>query len=161
HQAGSMPLEECNSGLAAEDLRHSGRIIEYDFDLDDTGVGRGTTVGFDSLHALHGGRDAQDLAAVNRRTAAERDFDPAARRDAADVQLVDVGKHAQLAHVDDLDDAVAGDPLALPRIDLDHDAVERRTHQRPLPVAPRVVQLGGHDVDVGVDLGEVRRQRLL
>ena len=47
------------------------------------------------------------LPRVDGRAAAERDLDLAAGHDAAEMQFVDVGQDAQLAHVDDLDDAIA------------------------------------------------------
>ena len=35
-----QPSEEGDAGLAAEHLRHAGRVVEFDFDLHDTSVGR-------------------------------------------------------------------------------------------------------------------------
>ena len=89
-------------------------------------------VGLDALHALHGRRHARDRALVDGRAAAEGDFDLAAGRDAGEMQFVDVGQDAQLAHVDDLGDAGRRDTLALAREDLHHDAVERRADERVL-----------------------------
>ena len=63
------------------------------------------------------------------------------------MKFIDVGEDPDLVEVDDFHDASARDPLALPRVDIDHHAVERGAHQGQLALDLGFVELGFEDRD--------------
>ena len=76
------------------------------------------------------------------------------------MNLVDIGEDPKLTEIDDLGDAVARHALTLPRVDLHHDAVERRTHQRLFAGRLGVVELGLEDADIELDRRPVSFERI-
>src|SRR5258708_24589478 len=77
------------------------------------------------------------------------------------MQLVDRRAYPQLVHVDDLGDAKIRETLTLARIDLHHDAVERRADDGVLARLARILEARLGVSEVELVLRQIVLQRLL
>src|SRR5262245_19005275 len=97
--AGLVASQEGDAGLAFQHLWDAGGIVELDLSLNlmSAAVAK---IGRAALHARHSHGRSHDLALVYGRTAAEGDLDRSAWIKAIEMQFVNLGEDAQLAHID-------------------------------------------------------------